>query len=165
MIHVGPVSGIKHLISRRHMECFQSVDVEFSHGTETCGHIRSFLRVRLVDHSLVSGAVCSRFICIDPWDHQELVGNLFLNAGQASQIVHHRCFVVGRAGTNDYDEFFRFPGEDLFDFFISCLFYLPCLSAQRKFLLEFLRRRHFIDSMHTHNLISPLFLNLYVDGS
>ena len=96
--------------------------MHFSHGDESIMKIRLFLRIRLMNDSLVALSCSTWFIGIDTRDDQNLVRNLILYLGKTIYIIADRIFVICRTWSDDDQKLIGFPGKDLFDLGITRFF-------------------------------------------
>ncbi len=64
-----------------------------------------------MDHSLVSFTGRTWFICVNTWNDQNFVLDLFLHFAQTKKIITYSIFVIGRTWSDDCEEFIGFAGE------------------------------------------------------
>ena len=65
---VAPVLRIKHLICAGKLALLNSADVHLTDGNKSGKHIRLFLRVWLMNHTLIALSGSTRFIRINSWN-------------------------------------------------------------------------------------------------
>ena len=75
---VTVVLRVKHLISACKTALADSTHMHFTDSDQTCKKVWFFLRIRLMDHSLVSFTCCTRFVCVNTRDDENFVLDLFL---------------------------------------------------------------------------------------
>ena len=116
---VTVVFRIKHFICTGETTFLDGVDVHLTDGNQTGKHIRSFFRIWLVNHTLVTFACCTWFICINSRNDQNFIFDFFLNFAETEKIVTYSIFVVRRTRSDDGKKFIGFPGKNITDFLIS----------------------------------------------
>ena len=75
--------------------------MQLPYGDESLEDVRTGVRVRLVEHSLVPGTGCTRLVGIDTRDYDKFVLYLVLYRTEAADIIYNRVFVVCGAGADD----------------------------------------------------------------
>ena len=99
------VLRIEHLICAGKSTFLDCMNMHFTDSNQSCEHVRSFLRVRLMDHTLVSLTGSTRFIGVNTWNDQNFVFDLFLDLAETQKIVTDSIFIVSRAWTDDCEKF------------------------------------------------------------
>ena len=99
------VLRIEHLICAGKSTFLDCMNMHFADSNQSCEHVRSFLRVRLMDHTLVSLTGSTRFIGVNTWNDQNFVFDLFLDLAETQKIVTDSIFIVSRAWTDDCEKF------------------------------------------------------------
>ena len=79
IIQISHVLRIEHFIGGGEACLGKYTHVHLANGDESLMHIRFFLRVRLMKHSLVSLAGGTRFVGVDTRNDDETVRGLLLN--------------------------------------------------------------------------------------
>ena len=158
---ITPVFRIKHLICCRKACLLNGTHMQLTDGYQTCQHIRFFLRVRLMEKSLVAFTGRSRFICINTRDQKKTVAYLVLNFCQSSHIITHRILIICRAGSDDHQKTIGLSCKYIFDLLISLCFYASDLFCDRILKANLLRSRKFCHKFKAHNH-SPLYLKILV---
>ena len=76
---IAIVLRIEHLICACHSACLDSMDVHLTDCDKSGKKVRLFFGIRLMNHTLIALSCCSRFVCINTRNDQNLVGYFFLN--------------------------------------------------------------------------------------
>ena len=79
VLQIWPVIGIEHLICCSKSCLADCLDVHLPDCFYTFDEIRLIFRVWLMQHTLIPGTVRTRLVCIDSWDHQNLILDLLCN--------------------------------------------------------------------------------------
>ena len=77
------VLRIEHLICAGKSTFLDCMNMHFTDSNQSCEHVRSFLRVRLMNYSLIALTGSSWFICIYARYDYNLIINFFLNFGKS----------------------------------------------------------------------------------
>ena len=88
----------------------------------TLDEIRLILRIRLMQHALISGTICTWFIRIDSWNYKDLILDLLCNGCQPAQIIKHGILIIRRTRTDNCDKLIGLTGKYLLDLSISFCF-------------------------------------------
>ena len=122
ILQIWPVIGIQHLIGCSQSCLTDCLDVHLTDCLYALDEIRLILRIWLMQHTLVSRTVCTRFIRIDSWNYKNLIFDLLSNGCQPAQIIKHGILIIRRARTDDCDKLIGFTGKYLLNLSISfCL--------------------------------------------
>ena len=120
--NVFPVFRIEHFICRCQTTFTDGTQMHFSHGDQSCDHIRCFFRIRLRSDALVSFAGGPGLVCVDTGDQQQTVFYFFLYFGKAVHILAYRILAVCGTGADDNQKAVIFSCEDVTDLRITAVF-------------------------------------------
>ena len=99
------VLRIEHLICAGKPTFLDCMNMHFADSNQSCEHVRSFLRVRLMDHTLVTLACSTWFIRINARNDQNLICYFVLYFAKAKKIIADRILIISRTWTNDRKKF------------------------------------------------------------
>ena len=109
---------IKHLVGAGKSAFLDSADMHFPDRHKAGQHIGFLFRVRLVDHTFISLPGSTGFICVNPRNDQNFIGNFFLDIPEPEKIVAHGVLIICGAWSDDGKEFIRFSRKNIPDFLI-----------------------------------------------
>ena len=73
------VLWIKHFICACHSTGLNCMNMHFTDCNKTFEKVWLFFGIRLVNHTLIAFSCCSRLICVNTWNNQNLVSYFLLN--------------------------------------------------------------------------------------
>ena len=153
---------IKHFVRTGKTCLLNSVLVELSYLDNALKHIRLLFRVRLMKHTLVSRTRCTRLTCINSRNDKDFVVNLFLNFRKSVNIIKYRFRLVRRTRADNQYKLVALTLENLFYFFISCLFFNNCFFGKRILCLNILWYRQLSDEFCIFHIVHIFHLSKFV---
>ena len=127
--------------------------MELAYGNQALEHIRRVERVRLMEHSLVTGTRSAGLVGIDARDDEDAVLHLFLHLAEPGNIVNDGIAPVRRTGTDDEQQSVIPPLEDVGNLAVVFLFGQSPFFRNGVHLLHFLRDKEFPLENHIHRAL------------
>ena len=143
---------IEHLVGAGETSLVERPHVQFPDGDESLEDVRAGVRIRLMQHSLVSGTGSTRLVGIDTGYDDNLVRHLVLDRTEAADIIDNRVFVVRGAWAYYKDQFVRTTIHHILYLLVVQLFGLLTGSGNRIHLLDALGLQQSPFLCHVHNL-------------
>ena len=105
IIQVAAVFRVKHFISRRESCFLHNSHMHLTDRNNSGKKVRSFVRVRLMEHSFVTVACSTWLIGINSWDDHQFVRYFIRNCFQSAHIFADSIFVISRTRSYKDDKF------------------------------------------------------------
>ena len=125
-------------------------------------HVRLFLRIRLMNHSLIPLTCGSGLIGIDARNQNQFVFYLFLHPTQAVDIIADSIFIISGTGPDDDQKFITFSCEHLTDHLISLRLDFRNSICNGIFRPDSLRCRQLFFKCKTHIFLFPPVFFLFL---
>ena len=121
IFYISPVLRVKHFVCTGKTTLSDRTDVHFTHSNETFYHIRCFFRVWLGCDTFVTFACCTRFVCVNTRNDDQLIFDIFLDFCEAADIVANRIFIVRGTWSDDNKKTGILSGDDIGNHSITLL--------------------------------------------
>ena len=139
IVKIASVLRIKHLVCGCQSCLFDRADMHSADCNDTLKKVWSLIRIRLMEHSLISFSCCTWFVCINTRNDHQTVWYLLVHFCKTIHIVAHRIFIVCGTWSHDNNKFIGFSFKNLPNLRITFLLDLCQFFRKRVFRLQVCR--------------------------
>lgn len=141
---------IEDFLCTREARLAHDARIHLADRDDAAEHVFLALRVRLVQHALVTDADRARLARVEARHDEDLVLDLLLYRHETVHVIEHGLFIVSRARADDEQEAVVLARHDVRDGLIALHLDLLDAVIYRELLHELLRRRQPTDEFHLH---------------
>ena len=156
IIQISPGFRIQHFVGCCQTRFLDGTHMHLTDSDQTMQQIRFLLRIRLMKDPFVTLSGCSRFVCIDSRNQDQLICHFFLYPGQTVDIFTNCLFVICGTRSDDDQKLIGLSGKYFSDHLISLRFDLCHFLCHRIISFDLRRCWQFFQQLNTHNNFSPL---------
>ena len=154
---VTVILGVQHFVSAGEIVVAQSCHMKLTDGNDALVHIRLFLGIGLMQHSLVALTRGSRLVRVNTGDDNDLICYLLLHSAKAGNVFKNRLAVISGARSDHEKKLIGATVKYSANSFVSCSFYLLHTLGEWIFFLNLLGNRKLSVEIHLHFYL-PLFI-------
>ncbi len=144
------VFRVEHFLGAGEAGLADDMGVHFTDADDARQHVLGFLRIRLMEHSLVAQTDGAGLVRVDTGNDEDLVLDLVGDFCHTIHVVQNSVFPISRTRADHKDEFFLLALEDVLDFLVSLLLRLGDFRSDRELFLYFKRSGKLALEIHCH---------------